>query len=217
MQQPRLQSVYAKTETFLPWHQAEWVDLLYDAKHFTWIDRLDGNYTRAASVWSDAAVYFAFECPYTELNIFDAAQEGTQKQRWGLWDKDVVEVFINPSAQASNRYYEFEVAPNNQWIDLAIDLDKQPFNDVEWYSGFEHTTQIDSIRRLWTCQMRIPFSCFGLDAVAPQTRWLINLYRADGPGEPGDDSKRTFLSWSGLPKQQLNFHQPDSFGVLEFV
>ena len=55
---------------------------------------------------------------------------------WQLWDKDVVEVFINPFPGQINTYFEFEVAPNNQWIDLAINLDNEPVLDVNWDSGF---------------------------------------------------------------------------------
>ena len=37
----------------------------------------------------------------------------------GLWDRDVVEIFIAPDVNEPRRYYEFEAAPNGEWVDLA--------------------------------------------------------------------------------------------------
>ena len=66
----------------------------------------------------------------------------------GIMRKDVVEAFIAPDASRSSHYYEFEIAPTNQWVDLEIDLTRQPFNDVHWNSGFEHATYIDAARHI---------------------------------------------------------------------
>ena len=55
--------------------------------------------------------------------------------------KIVLPNFVNPEPARVNHYYEFEVAPNNQWIDLEIDKDKTPFNDAKWNSGFDHATR----------------------------------------------------------------------------
>ena len=48
--------------------------------------------------------------------------------------------FSNPQPERITHYYEFEVAPNNQWIDLEIEKTKTPFNDAAWNSGFSHAT-----------------------------------------------------------------------------
>ena len=80
--------------------------------------------TEIASLWTPAYVYFAFRCKYTTLNLFEG--KDPSKDFWTLWDRDVVEVFLNPHPEHMKHYYEFEVAPNNLWIDLEIDLDKKP-------------------------------------------------------------------------------------------
>jgi len=167
--------------------------------------------TLVASLWTSGYIYFAFAAKYTVLNCYEG--EPVEKERWGLWNRDVVEVFINPDPERANHYYEFEVAPNNQWIDLVIDLDKQPFNDASWNSGFEHATRIDEKNRVWTCEMRIPAASLSADAIAAGKEWRLNFYRADGPG---DDSQRRFLSWSPLPGGR-SFHQPASFGKIRFL
>lgn len=167
--------------------------------------------THVASLWTPAYVYFAFKAKYTSLNCYQG--EPIEKERWQLWNRDVVEVFINPEPERVNHYYEFEVAPNNQWIDLVIDLDKKPFNDAGWNSGFEHATRIEEKSRVWTCEMRIPAASMKAGAITAGQEWRLNFYRADGPG---DDSQRRFLSWSPLPGGR-SFHQPASFGIIRFV
>src|SRR5882724_1163170 len=70
--------------------------------------------TRVAAIWTAKYIYFAFWCKYEDLNIF--AGEDATKERWELWNKDVAEVFLNPQPGRLWHYYEFEVAPSNQWI-----------------------------------------------------------------------------------------------------
>lgn len=190
------------------WREGEWVRFDHDMsgkKHFPEAE------TAVAALWTETYVYFAFRAKYTTLNIYEG--EDVAKERWELWDRDVVEVFINPEPERVNHYYEFEVAPNNQWIDLEIDKDKDPFNDAGWDSGYEHATRIDTQGRVWTCELRIPLKSMNVRALAPNTEWRINFYRADGPGA---DSGRRFMSWSTIPEGR-SFHAPTRFGIIRFV
>ncbi|MGW8182046.1 MAG: carbohydrate-binding family 9-like protein, partial [bacterium] len=166
--------------------------------------------TQVAIAWTPDHIYFGFWSKFTELNVYE--NESTTEQRWELWDRDVAEVFINPFPDRVNRYWEFEVAPNNQWIDLEIDLDKNPFHDAEWYSGFEHRTFVNESEKWWFCEMRIPASAFGLGRIESGMIWRANFYRCDGPG---DDTVRRFLAWS--PTYNESFHVPESFGQLLFL
>ncbi len=170
--------------------------------------------TRVASLWSARFVYFAFDCRYTTLNIYEG--EDPAKERWELWERDVVEVFANPEPARVNHYYEFEVAPNNQWIDLEIDKDKTPFNDAKWDSGFNHATRVDAGHHFWTCEIRIPLASMGVERLAAGAVWRVNFFRADGPGgDPSADGRR-FMSWSTVPEGK-SFHVPTRFGRLRFV
>ncbi len=165
--------------------------------------------TEVASLWSENFLYFAFTSYFTELFIYE--NEDVSLERVGLWDRDVVEVFLNPFPEKINTYWEFEVAPNNQWVDLAIDLDKNPFYDASWNSGFEHAALIDHTAKFWYCEMRIPIQAFGLDRIKKGTQWRINYYRCDGVG---DDTRRRFLAWS--PTFKPSFHLPQCFGLIRF-
>ena len=127
----------------------------------------------------------------------------------------MVEAFIDPQPEGFTHYYEFEVAPNNQWWDLEIDLTKKQMGDGGWDSHFEHVTKIDAEHKVWVVEMRIPVRSMKVNAIHPGDEWRLNLYRCDGPG---DDTQRRFMSWSPLPAgHNGSFHQPASFGIIKFV
>jgi alpha-galactosidase len=168
--------------------------------------------TVIASLWTEHFLYLACWCRYQTLNVFQG--EDIAVERWELWNRDVVEVFLNPQPQCVSHYYEFEVAPNNQWLDLEIDLTCHPPGNALWHSGFEHTARIDAMHRIWTVEMRIPLLSIGVERLQPDVEWRVNFCRCDGPGE---GTARRMLSWGALPvSSQKSFHQPASFGTLYF-
>jgi alpha-galactosidase len=206
------------TQDFVPdgnlakpaWGVASWVEVERDAFNRV---KFPQSAAEIASLWTPAFVYFAYRCKYNTLNLYDS--KDTSKDHWQLWERDVVEVFLNPQPERMRHYYEFEVAPNNLWIDLEIDLDKKPFGNAQWDSGFEHATSIDVKNHVWTCEMRIPVAAMsGTKSLEPNAEWRVNFFRCDGPG---DATQRRFLSWSPVHNDTHSFHAPWSFGVIRFV
>src|SRR2546426_1768447 len=199
------------------WKHAESVEFDTDASgksHFPEIA------TRVASVWTETHIYFLFWCRYDSLNVYQG--EDPKVERWLLWDRDVVEVFLNPQPERVNHYYEFEVAPNNQWIDLEIDKTKNPFNDASWNSGFEHATRIDAKNHVWIAEMRIAVSSMNVSAMHPGAEWRGGFFFA--AGESGGDRPR-FFAWSiisqgkkiHLPTRVWIFLLPELFGNFFFL
>lgn len=191
----------------MPWSAAAPVQFDQDAFSET---RYADLKTKVASCWTAQFLYLAYWCPYRELTVYQG--EDAAIERWRLWERDVVEAFVNPAPQSPSHYYEFEVAPNNQWVDLEIDLDKSTHN-AGWNSGFEHATRIDTAARIWTAEMRIPVASMEAKGIRPGVEWRINFYRCEGAGD-----SRQMLSWGRLPVRGsgASFHQPDSFGALRF-
>jgi cellulose/xylan binding protein with CBM9 domain len=190
------------------WKRANWVEFDHNASGKSHYPEVT---TRVASSWTEKHLYFAFWCRYDSLNIYEG--EDPKTERWQLWDRDVVEVFLNPEPDRVNHYFEFEVAPNNQWLDLEIDKTKDPFNDASWNSGFEHATRIDAEHHTWTAEMRIPLASMNVREIRPGAQWRVNLFRAAGTGA---DDHRKFLAWSIIPEGKT-FHVPTRFGVLKLV
>jgi len=190
------------------WKKAKWVEFDHD---LTGRSKYPGALTSVAAAWTDESIYFAFRCRYDSLNIFEG--EDVSKERWELWNRDVAEVFLNPQPERMSHYYEFEVAPNNQWIDLEIEKNNEPFNDASWNSDFQHATRIDKENHVWTAEMRIPLRSMKVQIIQPGSAWRVNFFRAAGHGA---DNQRMFLAWSTIPEGQT-FHVPSRFGVLRFV
>jgi hypothetical protein len=167
--------------------------------------------TQAASRWTPGYVYFAYWCRYQSLNVFTGEDPG--KERPNLCIRDVVEAFINPQPERFRHYYEFEMAPNNQWWDIEIDLTKH--GNIDWDSHFDHATKIDAEHKIWTLEMRIPVKPMNVDAIHEGDQWRMNHYRVEGPD---DDTQKRYMAWSSLPDGHSgSFHQPECFGIIKFV
>ena len=165
--------------------------------------------TTVRVLWSSDSLYLAYECPYTELAVFDPPafdQERHGKERGvSLWDRDVVEAFIASDPQNLRRYSEYEVAPTNEKLDLVLDAGK---GDFEWSSGFQTAVKVDKQARRWTCEMRIPLRSLASTKPRAGTQWRLNFFRCDRAND-------AFLAWN--PALTGSFHTPEKFGVLEFV
>ena len=158
--------------------------------------------TTVRALWSDQFLYLGFQAPYRELTVFEPAL--LKSERFGLWEKDVVEAFVGPDPQRPNHYAEFEVAPTGEQFDVLVDL---PDKDFAWRSGCAAATRLDRRRKVWTTELRIPLAAIASAKPVPGTRWRLNLYRhsvADG----------VFLAWS--PTATGTAHTPERFGWLEF-
>jgi len=168
--------------------------------------------TEIRGFWSDTDLYLLFICPYETLNLFLPPQPDTPRR--GLWDRDVVEMFLGDDWENIRHYREFEIAPTADWIDLAIDLDHHGANRG-WRSGWHVTARIDEKTHVWYAAAQIPLKSVSEHPVEAGTRWRMNLYRIDGQGA---DPQRHFLCWQ--PTCVVNRdpnHVPENFGTLIFT
>jgi len=158
--------------------------------------------TKVRALWSDQYLYLAFEAPYRELTVFRPV---SKQERLGLWDEDVVEVFVGSDPWRPTRYAEFEVAPTGETLDVMVDL---PDKDFAWSGRFEAAVKVDRRRKVWTTELRIHFDALGGHPRPAGERWRLNLYR----NSVADD---VFLAWS--PTATPSAHTPERFGWIEFV
>jgi len=165
--------------------------------------------TQVLSRWTDKYIYFLFVCPYKELYLKpnpDASHETNE-----LWNWNVAEVFLGSNFQDIKRYKEFELSPQNEWIDLDIDLNK-PHHETGWVwnSGFEHQARIDSQHHVWFAALRIPFAALDTPNPKAGTTFRANLYRTEGPPKRAKE-----IVWR--PTMSETFHVPERFGLLKLV
>jgi hypothetical protein len=159
--------------------------------------------------WTQKNLYFLFICPYDELYLKPSPDAA--KETYELWNWDVAEVFISANFTDIQRYQEFEVSPQGEWVDLDIDLHK-PHHEVgwTWNSGFEKRASIDAGNHRWYAAMRIPLSAIDTRRPKAGTTFRMNLFLSEGP-----PSNHHEVTWQ--PPMSNTFHTPERFGLLKLV
>lgn len=167
--------------------------------------------TEIRGFWTDTDLYLLFRCPYTVLNLF--LPPNHNGPHVGLWERDVVEMFLGDDWTNIRHYREFEIAPTGDWIDLAIDLDHESY-DHSWRSGWQTLGRIDEQNKIWYAAARIPLSAVSSKPVEGGTKWRMNLYRIEGLGP---DTQRHFMCWQPTCVRNRDpNHVPEHFGTLVF-
>ena len=167
-----------------------------------------GRSFRAGLQWSDSALYVRFDANQKEP-LFINDQPQTLSKTMKLWEHDVCELFLAPDARNRRRYFEFEIAPTGEWLDLIVNWMKDEPRDWEYESGMETFARIEKDKV--TMAMKIPWSAFERRPEAGDV-WLGNLFRQVGSGET-----RGYLAWSPTMTQEPQFHVPEKFGEFVFV
>ena len=124
-----------------------------------------------------------------------------------------MEFFLGDDWTDIKHYREFEIAPTGDWVDLAIDINKEKY-EADWNSGWQRQGRIDESKHLWYAAARVPLKSVSEQPVKPGTKWRANLYRIDGLGA---DPERHFLCWQQTckPNHDPN-HVPENFGTIVF-
>jgi Domain of unknown function (DUF1083). len=159
--------------------------------------------------WSDGHIHVRFEYTQGEPPIASSSPDVTAKTV-GLWDRDVVEIFIAPDNNEPRKYFEFEAAPTGEWLDVALDLTSGVrVADWEYASGMEVAANVENGRV--TIAMNIPWEAFGKKPKAGDV-WLGNIFRC-----VGKEPDRGYLAWQPTMTEKPNFHVPEAFGEFHFL
>lgn len=158
------------------------------------------------SRWTERNLYFLFVCLYEELSLNPLPN--TASETFQLWDWDVAEVFIGSDFQNIQRYKEFEISPQGEWVDLDIDLTKPHHEEGwTWTSGLSVAARIDPSIKTWYGAMRIPFAALSPRPPAAGDTFRINLFWSQRRGAK--------LAWQ--PTMSHTFHVPERFGLLRLA
>jgi hypothetical protein len=163
------------------------------------VDGQEGEATRVRYSLTDDTLIVTYEVTTRDINPEKIS--GTE-----IYNGNVVELFICTTAkpgQTPRPYYEFEVSPYNQELQVLIDINGK-FNE-KWNTGtFRHSAAIQAGRPGWDAVMEIPLRELG---------WTGDPATITGNAFAilGAKGVRRFYS-AYLPQQQkLNFHQPEFF------
>ena len=161
--------------------------------------------TEVRLLWTSERLFLHYRSRYTTLTVFNDADSSGRRDH--LWDRDVVEVFIQSDPTYPGHYLEFEVSPNGYWIDLDIEHGER--SDAQ--SGMKCRTKIDESAKIWTAELFIPVRNLA-QHFDPSSIWRVNFFRVEGETEP-----RFYSSWRPTDTPQPNFHVPTAFGKLKFL
>lgn len=168
-------------------------------------EALPGKPMEIRSRWTKQHLYLLFICPYDELNLKPDPDTTTETPR--LWNWDVAEAFIGSDFEHIARYREFQVSPQGEWVDLAIDRENPKGQEgMKWNSGYAVKGRVDAEAMIWYGLMRIPFAAIDARPPQPGRELRLGLYRIAGV------TIKRHYAWQ--PTGQDTFHVPQAFGIL---
>ena len=168
-----------------------------------------GRSFTARLLWSDTDLYVLFEAQQVEPLVIGDNPVLTSKTM-NLWDRDVCEIFLAPDKREPRKYFEFEVGPTGEWLDVALDL-----TSGKRVSNWDYDSEMQAAAKIKkdhvTLALKVPWTAFGKKPKAGEI-WLGNLLRCIGK-----DPDRGYLAWSPTMTKEPAFHVPEKFGEFEFV
>jgi len=167
-----------------------------------------GRHAEARLLWTKTAMLVRYVCQQAEPLVISSNPQ-SEKKTMNLWDRDVCEIFIAPDPHVVERYFEFEVAPTGEWLDVAIDLTSGT-RESDWQFNSRMTTAAKIEKERVTMAMRIPWNHW-IHEPQKGERWRVNLFRC-----VGKDPNRGYLSWQPTHTAEPLFHVPQAFGSLVF-
>jgi hypothetical protein len=171
--------------------------------------------TTVKALWSEKYLYFLYTAAYENLAVDTSIKADANGDCWGIWERDVVEVFIGDNADIK-KYQEFVVSPLNQNIDIRHNknLSGEKSYDTSWNSGWDSKVVVDRASKSYAAEIRIPFATLSKQAIVGGKQFRANFFRCAGSDKTGD---RAYLSAFATGTVTPNFHVPEKFGTLELV
>jgi len=173
-------------------------------------------------LWDDTNFYVAFYCEDP-----DAWATFTEEDD-PMWSEEVVELFIDPEGNGYS-YYEHEINPINQKVDLFIINAGRRLNGrfIGWkdwdFKNIKSAVYVDgdgknygTKDKFWSVEVAVPFDdLWEIPEVPPKDGdvWRFNAYRIER-GEKGKEDDDFYAAFS--PTYRPSFHTPWQFGKITF-
>ena len=180
-------------------HASQWADAPATFFRHDWQGRtLAGpQSTRVQLLRAASRLYLRFTCKYDTLTTWERA--GSATDLWPLWERDVVEVFLQaPDRAGLKSYREVEVSPNGLLLEIAVEASGKK----RVLGESRARTQVDAAHKVWTAELAVPMR-------GAEDGWRLNLFRVEGQG-----ADRVYSSWGPTHTPEPDFHLPAAFGRL---
>jgi hypothetical protein len=178
------------------------------ARYWSGEDAPVGRRAEARVLWDARGFTVRFDCRQSEPLVVSAVPR-LDRKTMNLWDRDVCEIFITPETEVIKHYFEFEVAPTGEWIDLALTFHPEGREtDWDFRSGMTASARVDKASVMLA--LRVPWKALGRTPRVGE-RWRCNLFRC-----VGKDPTRGYLAWQPTHTPEPGFHVPEKFGWIIF-
>ena len=169
--------------------------------------------THVKSLWSDTYIYFLYIAPFDILTLDGNIKADENGDCWGIWNFDVVEIFIGDNPDIK-KYFEFVISPINQKIDVKHNKNKSKEEsfDTTWNSNWQTAVKIDNVKKIWIAEFRIPLSAISTEKIENEKKFRFNLFRCHNK-EPN----RQYLAMNPTFTVRPSFHVPKKFGILQLT
>ena len=170
-------------------------------------------------LYGDTALYGIYQVQDRFIRAVAADLDGQ------VWKDSCVEFFFTPYARPDTSYFNLEInccgvflfhhqtAPKQQ-VQCLKESECRQLRVAGSLPGPIHKEIEDPVQ--WTLEFSIPYGILEQYSVverpAPGVVWRANLYKC-----ADDCSHPHWLTWSPIPGERPNFHQPQYFGNLEFM
>ncbi len=177
--------------------------------------------TQAKVVWDDEHIYVIFR-------VEDRYVRAVAKEYFELVCRDsCVEFFLTPQEDSAKGYFNLEtncIGTILMYHQLSRGVNNRPLdvkdlNTIRMATSFPKGKPIDpeiAEPVVWTLEYALPWKMLRnyaeVAAPAPGVKWRANFYKC------GDNTSHPhWLTWSKIPLEKPDFHQPKYFGTLELV
>lgn len=174
-------------------------------------------------LWDEEKLYMFFECKDKYITAREKTRDGQP------YFDDCAEVFLIPSSDKIDMHLGFEVnlyKTANDFVFLNGILKNEDLVVKSFNPDFEVAVTIDGtindnsdIDKGWTMEMAIPISNFHINGpispVKEGIKWAFLALRQDR-NDPEGNRKSTSTAFP-LSPENPDVHDPDFFGLLEFV
>jgi Carbohydrate family 9 binding domain-like len=169
--------------------------------------------SEARSRWTEDYLYLLFWGPFDVPHLKPDPE--TRHKTYKLWFYDDFELYLGANFDNINLYDEFEISPQSEFLDMAIDAsrEKPGWNDEYlWNSGMTVKSRVDKEKKIWYGEMRIPIVAIDKRPAVIGNEFRVNVYRLQSAGA---GQKIQFLAWQ--PTGEWNPHRPKKFGTLRLT
>ncbi len=178
--------------------------------------------TKVTFTYDDSFLEINFECrdnPRMDQNFFT-------ENNSPLFNQEVFEIFISSGEEASERYWEIQLNPNNALFVAKVHNKYKTDQSFELemidneLAKIEHQVLKDRKNNIWKGHLKIPLQLIQDPDDKRNKVFRMNLFRIiskedhTDPAWQNNAQNANFACWNSSMTETPNFHKPDYFGFL---